>query len=430
MLNQNTDKKEGRGEAEIITIGDEILIGQVVDTNSAFIATLLNLNGVSVKQISSVSDNREHILKAMDEAKERADIILITGGLGPTKDDITKKTLCDYFKTTMRFDEEVYQDVVKIFTAYGKEVTPLNRLQAEVPEICTAIRNYNGTAPGMWFDVDGKVFVSMPGVPYEMKAMMQNQVIPKIKERFKLPAIVHKTVLTQGIGESYLSEMISDWENSLASDFIKLAYLPTPGMVRLRLSTTGDDAKKLNAQVDKKIEELKSIIPDYIYGYETFGEENETLEQIVGKLLREKKKTLSTAESCTGGYIAHLITKVAGSSDYYIGSVISYSYGIKETELGVSKKVLDTQGAVSKPVVEQMAKAIREKYKTDYSISASGIAGPGGGTAEKPVGTVWIAIATPEKVISEKFLFGTNRERNIQKTANAALNMLRKELER
>ena len=433
MLNLNTSNSgslgKGGGEAEIITIGDEILIGQIVDTNSAFIATQLNLNGISVKQISSVSDDREHILKAFDEAKERADIILITGGLGPTKDDITKKTLCEYFKTTMRFDEEVYQDVVNIFTAYGKVVSPTNRLQAEVPAICTVIRNHHGTAPGMWFDVDGKIFVSMPGVPYEMKAMIQNQVIPKIKQHFKLPAIVHKTVLTQGIGESYLADLITDWEYSLASDGIKLAYLPAPGMVRLRLSTKGNDIKQLNALVNKKIEDLKIIISEYIYGYENFGEETETLEQIVGKLLRQMKKTISTAESCTGGYISHLITKVPGCSDYYIGSVISYSYEIKERELNVSRELLETQGAVSQAVVEQMAKAIREKYKTDYSIAASGIAGPGGGTDEKPVGTVWIAIATPETVISQQFLFGTNRDRNIQKTATAALNMLRKELQ-
>ena len=416
--------------AEIITIGDEILIGQVVDTNSAFIATLLNLNGISVKQISSISDNRDHILKALDEAKGRSDIILITGGFGPTKDDITKKTLCEYFKTTMRFDNEVYQDVTTIFATYGKEVTPINRLQAEVPEICTTIRNKNGTAPGMWFEVDGKIYISMPGVPYEMKAMMKEQVIPQLKKHFKLPFIVHKTILTQGIGESALCELISEWEDSLISFGITLAYLPSPGMVRLRLSTSGVDLKLLNSSVDKKIEELKLIISEYIYGYENFGEENETLEQIIGKLLKDKKKTISTAESCTGGYISHLITSVSGSSDYFAGSVISYSNQIKEAELGVPKKILDTYGAVSQPVVEQMAKAIREKYKTDYSIATSGIAGPGGGTAEKPVGTVWIAIATPEKIFSEKFLFGNNRLRNIQKAANAALNMLRKELHR
>ncbi len=414
---------------EIITIGDEILIGQIVDTNSAFIAQLLNLNGISVKQISSVSDNREHILKALDEAKSRADIILITGGLGPTKDDITKKTLCEYFKTTMRFDEGAYQDVVNIFATYGKEVTPINKLQAEVPAICEVIHNYNGTAPCMWFDVDDKIFVSMPGVPYEMKALMKEQVVPKLKERFKFPSIYHKTILTQGIGESTLSEMISDWEDSLAIADIKLAYLPSPGMVRLRLSTKGEDKNALIRNVEKKIEEVKPLISEYIYGYEIYGVERESLEQMVGKLLKEKKKTVSTAESCTGGYISHLLTKVAGSSEYYIGSVISYAYEIKETELGVPHDIILKHGAVSQPVVEQMAKAIREKYKTDYAISASGIAGPGGGTEEKPVGTVWVAVATPTKIISEKFLFGANRERNIQKTANVAINMLKKELE-
>ena len=317
-------------QVEIITIGDEILIGQIVDTNSAFMGQLLNMNGMSVKQISSVSDNREHIMKALDEAKERADIILITGGLGPTKDDITKKTLCEYFNTTMRFDEGAYEDVVNIFASYGKEVTPLNRLQAEVPAICEVFRNKNGTAPGMWFDVDGKVFVSMPGVPYEMKALMKELVVPKLKTRFQFPSIYHKTILTQGIGESTLSELISDWEDSLAADNIKLAYLPSPGMVRLRLSTKGHDENVLKAAVERKIEEVKPLIDLYIYGYEIYGEEKESLEQMIGKLLLDKKKTVSTAESCTGGYISHLITKVAGSSQYYIGSVISYAYEITE----------------------------------------------------------------------------------------------------
>lgn len=416
--------------AEIITIGDEILIGQIVDTNSAFMAQLLNLNGISIKQISSVSDNREHILKALDEAKERADIILITGGLGPTKDDITKKTLCEYFNTTLRFDETIYQDVVKIFASYKKEVTPINRKQAEVPQTCEALRNHNGTAPGMWFDVEGKVFVSMPGVPFEMKALMTDQVIPKLKLRFKFPAIYHKTVLTQGIGESSLSELISDWEDNLASSSIKLAYLPSPGLVRLRLSVTGEIESELAAKVDKEIEALKLIAGNYIYGYETYGEEKKTMEQLTGDLLKSKKKTVSTAESCTGGYISHLITSVPGSSAYYTGSIISYSYDIKENELNVPEEVLRANGAVSKIVVEQMAQTIRKKYKTDYSIATSGIAGPTGGSAEKPVGTVWIAVATPDKVISEKFLFGNNRERNIQKAAHAALNMLKTELEK
>lgn len=417
------------GDVEIITIGDEILIGQIVDTNSAFMAQILNLNGLSVKQISSVSDDGEHIIKALNEAKGRADIIIMTGGLGPTKDDITKKTLCEYFNTTMRFDKSAYEDVQNIFATYGKDVTPINRLQAEVPAICEVLRNKNGTAPGMWFNVDGKIFISLPGVPYEMKALMTNEVIPKIRSLFKLPSIVHKTVLTQGIGESSLSELISDWEDSLAKHNVKLAYLPAPGMVRLRLSTKGRNETELNKIIDKKIEELKTIISEYIYGYEVYGESKESLEEIIGKMLKKNGKTISTAESCTGGYISHLLTTVPGSSAYYIGSVISYAYEIKENELNVSHEVIMKHGAVSQPVVEQMAKAIREKYKTDYSISASGIAGPDGGTTDKPVGTVWIAIATPEKVISEKFLFGNDRERNIQKTANAALVMLKKELE-
>ncbi len=416
-------------QVEIITIGDEILIGQIVDTNSAFMAQLLNLNGISIKQISSVSDNREHIIKALDEAKERADIILMTGGLGPTKDDITKKTLCEYFNTTMRFDEAVYQDVVNIFATYKKEVTPINRKQAEVPEICEVIRNYSGTAPAMWFDVDDKVFVSMPGVPYEMKILMKDQVVPKLKKRFTFPVIYHKTVLTQGIGESALSERIADWEDSLAAVQIKLAYLPSPGLVRLRLSTSGDTEKKLVEQVDKKIEELKLIVGEHIYGYEIYGEEKKPMEQLTGELLSSQKKTVSTAESCTGGYISHLLTSIPGSSAYYKGSVISYAYDIKKSELNISEEVLRTHGAVSKIVVEQMAQAIRQKYKTDYSIATSGIAGPTGGSEEKPVGTVWIAVATPEKVISEKYLFGNNRERTVQKAANAALNLLKKELE-
>ncbi len=416
-------------KAEIITIGDEILIGQIVDTNSAFMAQLLNLNGISVKQISSVSDNREHILKALDEAKGRADIILITGGLGPTKDDVTKKTLCDYFNTSLRFDETVYQDVINFFASYNKEVTPLNRRQAEVPEICEVLRNLNGTAPGMWFDVNNKVFVSMPGVPFEMKTLMVDQVVPKLKSRFKFPAIYHKTVLTQGIGESGLSELISDWEDNLSAQNITLAYLPSPGLVRLRLSTTGEDDKKLKMAVEKEIESLQSIAGQYIYGYETYGEEKKNIEQLTAALLTKKKKTVSTAESCTGGYIAHLLTSIPGSSAYYTGSIISYAYEIKEKELNIPNEVLRRNGAVSKIVVEEMAQTIRKKFNTDYSISTSGIAGPTGGTSEKPVGTVWIAVGTPTKVISEKFLFGSNREHNIQKAAQAALNMLKKELE-
>lgn len=428
-------------QAEIITIGDEILIGQIVDTNSVWMAQALNMAGISVKQISSVSDNREHILKALDEARSRADVILITGGLGPTNDDITKKTLCEYFNTKLRFDKKIYKDVEFLFRSRGYDVTPVNRAQAEVPENCIPIRNKNGTAPGMWFNIPlnppskgdisewkTKILVSMPGVPYEMKAMMDEYVIPQLKTKLKLPFIFHKTILTQGIGESFLADLIKKWEDSLKAENIKLAYLPSPGTVKLRLSTSGSDEKKIKTIVNKKTEQLKKIIPQYIYGYETYGEEPETIEQIVGKFLAEKKQTLSIAESCTGGYISHLITKVPGSSIYFQGSVISYSYEVKETELNVKPETLKKYGAVSKEVVEQMAKGVLKKFKTDYSIAASGIAGPAGGTTDKPVGTVWIALATKNKIIAEKFLFGNNRERNIHRSAISALNMLRKEI--
>ncbi len=409
--------------AEIITIGDELLIGQVVDTNSAFIASRLNDAGIHVHQITSVSDKREHIIEALRNAAQKADIILMTGGLGPTNDDITKLTLCEYFNVGLRFDAEAYKDVEYVFKIRGREVTEVNRRQADLPENCTALPNKNGTAPGMWFDVDGKIYISMPGVPYEMKALMEDEVIPKLQKQFTLPVIVHKNVLTVGIGESMLAEKIADWENSLAQVGIKLAYLPSIGMVRLRLSTRGADRSILEKTVQDKINVLKDLVGEYIYGYD-----NETLEEIVGKLLKENKQTISLAESCTGGYISHLITAVAGSSDYYKGSVIAYSYEIKTLELGVDETVLNSRGAVSQEVVEQMASAVRKKFNTDYSIAVSGIAGPGGGTPEKPVGMVWIAIATSEKVFSKKCQFANNRLRNIQMTANTALNLLRKEI--
>lgn len=416
-------------KAEIITIGDELLIGQVVDTNSAWMGQQLNLAGIEVKQITSISDKSADIIAALDGAVKRADIILITGGLGPTKDDLTKQTLCTYFNTQLVFNEEVYKDVEALFKSHGKEVTPLNRKQAEVPANCKPIRNKNGTAPGMCFDVNGKLFFSMPGVPYEMKALMEQDILPMIKQRFKLPAIFHKTILTQGIGESFLSEIISDWEDGLAWQNMKLAYLPSPGKVRLRITAFGMDRSELIKKVEKQIDLVKPLINDYIYGYENFGEYQPGIEEIVGEMLRKKKATLATAESCTGGYISHLITNVPGSSDYYVGSVISYSNDVKVQELSVDPAVIEQNGVVSREVVEQMAVGARKKLKVDYAIAASGIAGPTGGTNEKPVGTVWIAVATPQLVTAQKFLFGNNRKRNIQKTADAALNMLRKLME-
>ena len=409
--------------AEIITIGDEILIGQIVDTNSAWMGEQLNLVGIKVHQITSVSDNAEHIVKALDEAQSRADIILITGGLGPTKDDITKHTLVKYFNTSLRFDEEVHQHVKSLFARFGREVTGVNLKQAEVPEICTVIHNANGTAPGMWFEQDGKVFISMPGVPYEMKKMMGAEILPRLKKKYSLPTIVHRTILTQGVGESFLSEIIAEWETSLEAEKIKLAYLPSPGMVRLRLSASGNDEIALRKSVEDKVEELNKLIPQHIYGYE-----KDTLEQIVGSLLKEKKQTLSLAESCSGGLIAHLVTSVPGSSGYFMGGVVSYSYESKTKMLGVTTETLEKFGAVSEDVVTQMALGAKKEFNTDWAVSASGIAGPDGGMEGKPVGTVWIAVAGPNGVKAKKFQFGGDRERNIAVTAITALNMLRKQL--
>jgi nicotinamide-nucleotide amidase len=406
--------------AEIITIGDELLIGQVVDTNSAWIAQRLNEIGIKVKQITSVSDDEQHIISALNEAKLRADVILITGGLGPTNDDITKYTLCKYFKSNLRFDEDAFLNIEKIFKARGREVTAVNRKQAEVPEKCDVLQNLNGTAPGMWFDVLNKVYVSMPGVPHEMKPMMENSVIPELKSRFSAQKIYHKTILTQGIGESFLADKIADWEKKLPSH-IRLAYLPAPGMVRLRLSAEGDNEKELQSEVKKEVKKLEALAGEFIYGYD-----DETLEQIIGDLLRKNNATLSTAESCTGGYIAHRITAVPGSSDYYIGSVVAYANSVKENFLDVASATLEKHGAVSEQTVIEMAKNIKEKFRTDYAIAVSGIAGPDGGTAEKPIGTVWLAIASQDKVFTKKLLLGNNRMRVIMETSLNALNYLRK----
>ncbi|MDD5570623.1 MAG: competence/damage-inducible protein A [Bacteroidales bacterium] len=408
--------------AEIISIGDEILIGQVVNTNSAWLAEQLNLLGIKIAQITVVADIPANIIKSLDDASIRADLILITGGLGPTKDDRTKQTLCKYFNTKLVLNNDVYEDIEKFFAIRGIPITELNRKQAEVPENCKIFRNKTGTAPGMWFEKNGKVFVSMPGVPFEMKEMMRKYVLAEITNHFKTEAIFHKTILTQGKGESFLSDLIEEWETNLP-DFIKLAYLPSPGIVRLRLSAYGKEKSKLISEVEKQVEKLKNIIPEFIYGYD-----NETLEEIVGNLLKSKNKTLSIAESCTGGYISHKITGISGSSDYFAGAVICYSNDVKINELGVSPVNIEKQGAVSEEVVIEMAKGVKEKLKTDYAVATSGIAGPTGGTDKKPIGTTWIAIASPHNVFAQKFLFGNNRERNIQRASITALNMLRKEI--
>jgi len=411
-------------KAEIITIGDEILIGQIVDTNSAWMAQKLNSIGVAVKQISSVSDNKEHIIEALDEAAGRADIIFITGGLGPTKDDITKNTLAEYFSSKMIVDQAVLDNVNRLFASFGAKVSAVNEKQAEVLEVAEILMNKYGTAPGMWISKGEKVFISLPGVPYEMKSLLSDEVIPRIKERFEMPAIVHRTVLTQGIGESFLAEKIAEWATSLEAMSISLAYLPSPGMVRLRLSAVGKNGNELDKRIETKVEELKTLIPKYI-----FGTENEKLEKIIGEMLIESGNTLATAESCTGGYIAHKITSMPGSSKYFKGSIVAYSNEVKADVLGLDKRLIEDHGAVSEQVALAMAVNVKDLYKSDYSISCTGVAGPDGGTTEKPVGTVWIALAAPDKVTAKKFLFGDNRERNIQITAVTALNMLKKEIE-
>ena len=412
--------------AELLTIGNELLIGQITNTNAVWMAQQLNLIGVSVVHMSSVADDENAILKAFDDASSRADIVLITGGLGPTKDDITKKTFCDYFETELIMDEQVLKNVTEFFTKRNKEITPINQKQALVPIGCLVMPNSNGTAPGMWMEKNNTIFVSMPGVPYEMQMMMTKSVMPEIKKRFTLPFIYHQTILTQGIGESVLSELISDWEDTLAAKEIGLAYLPSPGMVRLRLSSKGLNELELKHKIDQEIETIKPSIEKYIYGYEEYGKKQPKMEEILGELLLKNNLKLALAESCTGGYISHLITSVAGSSAYYNGCIVPYHNEFKHDLLQVDNSIFKTQGAVSEACVVTMAKQTLQTFKADVSIAVSGIAGPAGGTADKPVGTTWIAVAYHDTVIAKCFVFGDDRQRNIYMTATTAMNMLRK----
>jgi len=406
--------------AEIITIGDEILIGQIVDTNSAWMAQQLNLIGLKVKQISSVSDDAQHILEALSLAEKRADLILITGGLGPTKDDITKHTLCTYFNTKLIRNTTVENQVIQFFRDRDREPGNINLQQADVPEICTVIENQQGTAPGMWFDKGEKVFVSMPGVPYEMMAMMEQNILPMLKKKFKTPYIYHRTLLTQGVGESQLAQWIAEWEDALPPH-IKLAYLPSPGTVRLRLSASGAEEKVLKEDVDVQIEKVKLLI-----GRNIFGEGEQTLAEVIQELMISKGLKLALGESCTGGFVSHLITSIPGSSAYYQGGVIPYQNEMKTFWLGVNDETLAKHGAVSEEVVKEMASGLCDVFQSDYSIAISGIAGPGGATKDKPVGLVWVAIGTPDNIITRKLQFGSNRIRNIQMTALSSLNLLRK----
>lgn len=410
--------------AEIITIGDEILIGQIVDTNSAFLGKELNKIGVSVYQITSIQDEKAHILQALKEAEQNADIIIITGGLGPTKDDITKHTLCEYFDDTLIQNAEVLAHVEYIFKTYiNRPVLDSNKTQALVPSTCTVLKNEFGTAPGMLFDKNGKVFVSLPGVPYEMKALISNKVIPELQKRFQFPYIQHKTLLTYGLGESVIAERIEGFENNLPS-FIKLAYLPSLGRVRLRLSGKSIDKLMLEAEMEKQVNLLKPLVKDVFVGFE----EDLSLEALIGKQLTQMGKTLSIAESCTGGSIAQALTVNPGASKYFKGSVVSYASESKVKILNVSADDIKDHSVVSEQVAKSMAKGVLELYDTDFAISTTGNAGPSKGDADAEVGTVWIGIATKQSVYAEVFKFSNQREKTIKKATNKAFEMLQKEI--
>ena len=408
-------------KAEIITIGDEILIGQIVDTNSAWMGEQFNLNGIEIYQITSVHDDHDHIIRAIKNAEQHADLVVITGGLGPTKDDITKHTLCEYFNTKLVFHEPTLKTIYERFKFRGIDMNKMNRDQAMLPESCTILPNKMGTAPGMWFEKNDTIFVSMPGVPFEMKYLVEFELLPRLRKTGRTKAIFHKTVLTQGVPESMLAERIADWEDALPTH-IKLAYLPNPMAVRLRLSAIGDDLEALKSDVEKEIEKLKTIIPEAIFGYDL-----ETMAEVIGRELVQQNKKLAVAESCTGGYISHLITSVSGSSEYYNGSVTSYSNEMKEKLLGVSRENLEKYGAVSEQVAREMVEGVKRVMNADYAVATTGIAGPTGGTEEKPVGTVWIAVSGPEKTWVKKYTFiGDQRDRNIVRSGQSALQLLRR----
>jgi nicotinamide-nucleotide amidase len=405
--------------ATLITIGDELLIGQVIDTNSAWMAQQLNTIGVTVKRRIAVGDIYGDIWLALNDAAKESEIILITGGLGPTADDITKPLLCDYFGGMMVVDAGALQNVKDIFTRFNRPMIVRNFKQAEVPDTCTVIQNKRGTAPGMWFEKEGCIFVSMPGVPHEMKGMMDDFVLNAIKKQFTLPHIIHKTLLTANVGESFLADLIEPWEQALP-DFIRLAYLPNFGMVRLRLSAVGFEKELLENAVNSEFEKLQALVQDYLV-----TNNDETMEAVVAGLLESRNKTISLAESCTGGYMAHLITSMPGSSKYFYGSIVSYDNSVKEHLLGVESNMLQQEGAVSEVVVTSMLQGVLTQLKTDYAIAVSGIMGPAGGTQNKPVGLVWIAAGNNEKVVTKQFNFRFDRKRNIELAATNAFNLLR-----
>ena len=411
-------------QAHIITIGDEILIGQIVDTNSAFIAKELDKIGIEVAEISSISDSKQHIVDTLNAARQRSQVILITGGLGPTKDDVTKHTFCEFFKDELVEDSGVLANIERIFKHHvGRPMLPANRSQALVPSKCTVLMNKNGTAPGMWMKRDDTVFISMPGVPFEMKALMTDEVIPRLQKEFSRPYIIHKTLQTYGRGESEIADTIEDFENNLPSA-IKLAYLPALGKVRLRLSTKGPDRDILERNLAEQIAKLQELIGDIIVGYD----DGELIEVVVGNLFKQKNKTLAVAESCTGGQIAAAITAIPGASGYFKGGMVTYATHSKVELLKIDQKLIDTHSVVSAPVAEAMALAVQNWYKSDFAVSTTGNAGPSKGDSDADVGTVFIGIATPNGVYSQEFKMGSQRERVISKSVNKAFELLQKEI--
>jgi len=409
--------------AEIITIGDEILIGQTIDTNSAWLGQKLNALGVDVNRITSIHDEEGEIIKALDEAAGRSDLILMTGGLGPTRDDITKNTLAKYFDDHLVIVPEVLEGIEEYFTSTGRPMLEVNRQQAALPSRCRVIINHRGTASGMWFERNGKVFVSMPGVPYEMKGLMEDEILALIQQRFPGSPILHRTIMTQGVGESFLADLIADWETQLRLDGLTLAYLPSPGIVKLRITAKGFEEQHAGRLIDEKLTQFMELAGRFVFGFD-----DQPLEYVVGELLRKRGKHLAIAESCTGGAIGARMVSIAGSSDYFLGGAVAYSYGMKEDMLEVSHEDLVTHGAVSGIIAEQMAVGMRKKSGADFAIATTGIAGPGGGTPDKPVGTVWIAVASAAGVKSRCFRFRQNRSRNIELTAHSALFMLYREI--
>ena len=402
----------------IINIGDELLIGQVVNSNASTMSKMLIAAGMDVREVATIPDDGTAIRETLERCLASAQAVLITGGLGPTKDDITKKTLCDLFGSELYENEEALANVKRIFDSRGYELTPINRQQAWVPRCCTMINNYVGTAPCMWFEKEDKVVVSMPGVPFEMEWLMENEIVARLRQHFHCDYIINKNLLVQGIGESFLSDLIESWELALPHS-IRLAYLPQAGMVKLRLTARGTDETELHAQIDKAVKELYPIAGQYIV-----GEDLETLPELVAYTMRKAGKTLATAESCTGGAIASKLTALAGASEYFKGGIVAYSNEVKEIALGVKHETLKAHGAVSEETVREMVMGVRERLHTDYAVATTGVAGPGGGTPEKPVGTVWIGIASKDQVIAKKMKYGDRRAQTIERTCNEVFSSL------